>query len=224
MGTKKVDIYGGKDPREIPAYPLAEAARHLYMSERTLASWTAGRKPLIRIPQGGSQLSFYNLVEAFVLDVLRRQRRFSLQQLRRDVSNLQRHFPNLQHPLADADLLTYGQQLYAEDGSDLANITRAGQLAMPELLRDFLRRVEKDVTGVVRLYPFTRSQKDPAAPKSVVIDPRVSFGRPVIAGTGIPTDVIAERFKAGDSIAAIAKDYGRAAQEIEEAIRYEAAA
>ena len=55
----------------------------------------------------------------------------------------------------------------------------------------------------------------------MVIDPHVSFGRPVLVGTGIPTAVIAERYKAGESIDELAGDYGRGPSEIEEAIRCE---
>jgi uncharacterized protein (DUF433 family) len=54
---------------------------------------------------------------------------------------------------------------------------------------------------------------------SIVIDPRVSFGRPVISGTGIPVAVIAGRFRAGESIAAIAEDYRQPEASIHAAIR-----
>ena len=53
------------------------------------------------------------------------------------------------------------------------------------------------------------------------MDPRVQFGRPCIAGTGIPTSIIAERYRAGDSISELAHDYGQEALTIEEALRYE---
>jgi uncharacterized protein (DUF433 family) len=43
----------------------------------------------------------------------------------------------------------------------------------------------------------------------------------VLAGTGIPTAIIAERYKAGEEIGALADDYGRPTLEIEEAIRCE---
>jgi uncharacterized protein (DUF433 family) len=43
------------------------------------------------------------------------------------------------------------------------------------------------------------------------------------AGTSIPTAVLHERWKAGDSITDLAEDYDRPAAEIEEALRYEAA-
>ncbi len=55
----------------------------------------------------------------------------------------------------------------------------------------------------------------------MVIDPALSAGLPVITGTGLATEVIAERYKAGESASDLAKDYGRKEAEIEEAIRCE---
>ena len=55
----------------------------------------------------------------------------------------------------------------------------------------------------------------------IAIDPRVMFGRPVIAGTRIPTSAIAGQFYAADSYDTLIAEYGRSHEEIEEAIRYE---
>lgn len=85
----------------------------------------------------------------------------------------------------------------------------------------YLRRVEHDAAGLVaRLYPFTR-KRSLDEPKTAMIDPRIAFGRPVLVGTGIPTSVVAERYKAGESIDDLARDYGRERLEIEEALRCE---
>ena len=56
-----------------------------------------------------------------------------------------------------------------------------------------------------------------------MIDPRVSFGRPVIAGTGIPTAVLAEQFKAGDTVPVLAKESGADEEAVWDAIRCELA-
>jgi uncharacterized protein (DUF433 family) len=55
------------------------------------------------------------------------------------------------------------------------------------------------------------------------MNPTVSFGRPVITGTGIPVSSIYERYKAGDSVADLAQDFRLEIRAIEEAIRCEAA-
>jgi uncharacterized protein (DUF433 family) len=90
-----------------------------------------------------------------------------------------------------------------------------------------LQRIERDLNGIpVKLYPFTRKREivEPQAePMAVVIDPLISFGRPIIAGTGVPTAVVAERYKAGESIDDLADDYGIKRLDIEEAIRCELA-
>ena len=104
---------------------------------------------------------------------------------------------------------------------NLVNISQDGQIAMREVMSAALRRIDRDPRGVpVRLFPFTRNSISDA-PTSVVIDPRLSAGRPVIAGTGIATEIVAERYKAGESVAELARDYERSGDEIEEAIRCE---
>ena len=55
------------------------------------------------------------------------------------------------------------------------------------------------------------------------MNPAVSYGLPVIAGTGIPVSSIYERYRAGDSVADLARDFRLEISEIEEAIRCEAA-
>jgi uncharacterized protein (DUF433 family) len=92
---------------------------------------------------------------------------------------------------------------------------------MREMLKHLLERIELDEEGIAaRLFPYTRSS-DEDGPKAIVIDPRISFGRPVLVGTGIPTAILAERYKAGDSIDDLAYDYDCDRLKIEEAIRYE---
>ena len=58
-------------------------------------------------------------------------------------------------------------------------------------------------------------------PALVLIDPALAGGRPVIAGTGLATRIIAERYKLGESIGDLADDYERPGTKIEEAIRCE---
>ena len=55
----------------------------------------------------------------------------------------------------------------------------------------------------------------------LVIDPRLGFGRPVIDGTGIRTEVIIDRFRADERLESIANDFGRPPADIEEIVRVE---
>jgi uncharacterized protein (DUF433 family) len=160
------------------------------------------------------------LVEAHVLDAIRRHRQVPLSKIREAIHYLRKYFSS-KHPLAEQRFQTDGIDLFIDKFGQLINVTQSGQIALRELLAAHLQRVEHDVEGsAVRLYPFTRKH-DLNEPKVVVIDPHISYGRPVLVGTGIPTAVVAERYKAGESIDELAEDYGRSRKEIEEAIRCE---
>lgn len=222
------------DARQLPAYTVSEASHYLSIPAATLRSWVAGRpyptragrkffKPVI-VPasNGPLVLSFVNLVEAHVLNAIRRTYDIRLDKVRVAIDYLRRQFAS-EHPLADYRFTTDGIDLFIEKYNGLINISRGGQLEIRQAIETYLRRIERDGSGAaVKLYPFTRNQF-PDEPKVVVIDPHVAFGRPVLSGTGIPTFAIAERYKAGESVDELAEDYGRARLEIEEAIRCELA-
>jgi uncharacterized protein (DUF433 family) len=123
------------------------------------------------------------------------------------------------HPLADHNFSTDGINIFIEHYGRLVKITDAGQLEMRERIEAYLQRVEWDRSGrPARFYPLARSLHNETA-KILVIDPYISFGRPVLSGTGIRTEIIAERYYAGESMDDIAKDYRRSRMEIEEVIR-----
>ena len=226
----------GRDIREMPSYGAQEAAHYLRIPRTTIRDWISGRhypgrsgmrfsRPIILLPDRETRLlSFLNLVEIHVLDAIRRQHNIPLEKVRMAVNYLAKQFPS-PHPLADQEFATDGVNLFINKFSQLINISQEGQLAMAEILQAHLHRIERDPRGLpLRLYPFTR-KRDSAQlveePRAVVIDPHVSFGRPVLVGTGIPTSVIAERYKAGESMDDLADDYGRTRLEIEDAIRCE---
>ena len=232
MGRRARERDRNIDPRELPAYGIAEAAHYLQMPASTLRSWCgglryprhAGRRPfeppIAPADRMRPALSFMNLVEAHVLDAIRRKHGLHLSKVRRALGYLDAILPST-HPLADYKFETDGLSLFIEKYGQLINLSQAGQLAIRELLQAHLKRIERDPTGLpVRLYPFTRKH-DLEEPRVVVIDPRVSFGRPVLVGTGIVTAVIAERYKAGESVDDLAEDYGRDRSDVEEAIRCE---
>jgi uncharacterized protein (DUF433 family) len=227
------------DARMWPAYPVADAAHYLRMPEGTLRSWVVGRwypvagqskrsRPLIHLddPQR-KYLSFINLVEAHVLAAIRRRHGVKLPKVRTALDYVKRQF-QIERPLIDQTFQTDGLDLFVERYGDLINASREGQQTMKEIISVYLKRIERDAKGLpIKLYPFTRDTESDAAPKTdprvVVMNPAVSFGRPVIAGTGIPVSSIYERYKAGDSVADLAQDFRLNTSAIEEAIRCEAA-
>ena len=226
-----MSIYGGKDPRELPAYSFADAGRLLTVNPSTIRNWAKGHehfRPVLTVPTESvvDAISFFNLIETFVLDELRRRHRFSLQELRPYIAYMRDTFPTATYPLAQVDLFVSNNELFGRFGkSQLVNISRGGQLVLEEVLRDLLERVEKGPSGegIVKLFPFITRQRTIDSPRVVEVNPRVRFGQPVIAGTGIPTAVVAQRFAGGDSIAKLAEEYDRTTEQIEQVIQYESA-
>lgn len=221
------------DLREIAAYTIAEAAHYLGIPKSTLRSWVVGQayrhggerrrfQPVIRAADPERLgLSFSNLVEAYVLTAIRRKHHIGLQTVRRGLKYLTDKFGS-KRPLLEKQFATSGADLFVEHLGEIINISKNGQVEMANLIRAYLQRIDRDGKGLpIKLYPFTRSDAVGDQPRTVVIDPRVSFGRPVIAGTGIPTSVLAERYKAGDTIHELAKDYGAEEAAVEDAIRCE---
>jgi uncharacterized protein (DUF433 family) len=227
------------DPRLAPAYTAAEAAHYLRMPQETLRSWVRGRSyvvsgrsrrspALIQLDDPSQQyLSFINLVEAHVLAAMRRRHGVKLPKVRSALDYVRRQF-KIHRPLIDQAFQTDGLDLFVERYGDMINVSREGQRAMKDLIAAYLQRIDRDPVGVpIKLYPFTRDSESASTPKDdprvIVMNPSVSFGRPVIVGTGIPVSAIYERYRAGDSVADLANDFRLNISAIEEAIRCEAA-
>jgi len=215
------------DPRDLPAYSAAEAARYLGLPPSTVRWWAVGRgsyKPLIEPAEvrGSSVfLSFLNLVELHVLGVIRREHEVTMYKVRSAIDFLKKQLSIERHPLINQAMLTDGADLFIEHLGKLVNISRHGQEEMREVLLAALRRIEWDTKGLpIKFYPFTRSNLR-QAPTTIEVDSRLAGGRPVIAGTGLAIDVIVERYRAGESMDELVRDYGRPSEEIQEAIRCE---
>jgi len=238
-------IYGG-DPREIPLYGLAETSRYLKINIRTLSSWVRGRtyklddgtekwwSPVIKLPDETKPLlSFYNLVEVHVLLGIRRIHNVQFYKVRDTLEFLETQYPQ-KNPLAKEEFWTNKFDLFIKKAGGLICTSLHGQQVIEEAVKQYLHRIDKDFElAPFRLYPFSNeikfkmkdSKHSPRdleiQPKNIVIDPLISFGRPTLAGTGVPTNVIAGRFRAGENEKALAKDYDIEETQIQEALSYE---
>lgn len=225
-------LYGDQEPRNLPNYSITDTARYLRIPSSTIRAWTIGYnysvkdgskffKPLIEIPQENPYLlSFTNLVEVHILRAIRQHHQIQLKKVREALDYIDEEF-KVPHPLVQERFRTDGVDLFIERYGTLINTSKREKTKLKNALSTHLERIEPDDQGLaIQLYPFTRSQ-EVNNPKIVVIDPRIAFGRLVIAGTGIPTSILKERYQAGDSIDELADDYGCDRLKIEEAIRCE---
>ena len=216
------DLYGGRDPRDLPAYSVPVAARIVRLPRTTLRSWVRGRSyptkagprrtaPVI-VPPTPDFLSFTNLVEAHVLAAMRREHQLELETVRAAVRFLRKD-SGQEHPLAEEHFLTDRVDLFVQRVGQLVNVSKGGQLAIRSAIEQSLKRVGYERGRAVCLFPLVRADR-----RTVVVDPRIAFGQPVLVGTGIPVEAIADRFKAGDSIGHLSADYGVSADLIEDAV------
>lgn len=225
MTQWNADIYN------TPAYLVSDSARYLRIPLGTLRSWLKGRsyttkngqqafepliqRPVLKVPQ----LSFINLVEAHVLRIIRETHQVKLDKVRRALDYMSQQF-DTNHPLVLKKFQTDGIDLFVDQMDELVNVSRSGQFAMRETLKHLLTRVEWDERDIaVRLFPFVQPEGDET--KILYIDPRISFGRPVIAGKGVPTVAIANMYEAGDDIEDIADEFNCTFTQVKAAIQFE---
>jgi uncharacterized protein (DUF433 family) len=224
----------GTDRREQPAYGLAEAGRYLKLPAATLRSWVAGRaypkargighfEALIHPPRKQPLvLSFWNLIEAHVLRSLRTEHGVTIKAVREAVRYAERKL-KIERLLLSRELRTDAGRLFLDKYGQLIDLPASGQLAMRLVFEEHLKRVEWDEWKFpVRLYPFISA--DTPAPRTIAIDPKIAFGRPVIARAGISTAAIAGRIDANEGVTDVAADYDLTVEEVEQAVLYERAA
>lgn len=220
-----------------PAYRSAEAARLLALPRETVKAWAFGQdyvhqdgrpKRFVRLIDAADPkhklLSFANLCELHVLAAVRRHHRVPMPSVRASLDFVAREL-GTPRPLIAQEFLTNGVELFVEHAGQLLNTSQKGQQALRGEFERALSRIRRDDRGMpVRLFPYTRrtsSSESADQPDAIVIDPRLAFGRPALVRAGVTTEVIEDRFRAGDSPRDMADDYGVDETDILEAIRFE---
>jgi uncharacterized protein (DUF433 family) len=176
-------------------------------------------------------LSFSQLVEAHLMRALRAEERVRMSKLRTALAVAEKKY-GIRHLMLSRDLRAAPGELFLERYGDLINLTRADQLAMKLVWEAHLKRVEWDVNGANKLFPFLPdfvsiqgfSAQEKAKDRVIFIDPKVAFGRPVLVSKGIRTSAIASRINADEDPDAVAHDYEIERYEVDAAIAYERAA
>jgi uncharacterized protein (DUF433 family) len=83
------------------------------------------------------------------------------------------------------------------------------------LVEPSLRDLEFDADVVARWHPLGTTRR------SVVIDPARSFGRPLAAESGVPTQVLADAVRAEGSVERVARLYELAPAAVRDAVVFE---
>lgn len=227
----EVDIYGGQEPRQLALYNYTDAAHYLDIPVSTVRAWARGgsytsgnekrRFPPVLSSSAKEKpikgLSFLDLTELFVLKALRRDRKVSLEKIRSALKYAEDKLGI--EKLLLTDILTHGGDMFIEYYGDYVSVSKNGQIALEAVLRQYLSRVDRDSRLTpITLHPIVEGFGEE---KPVAINPRVSFGKPTITGTGTNTVVVAIRHEAGETVEEIADDYSIDPQYIRGAIAYE---
>jgi uncharacterized protein (DUF433 family) len=126
----------------------------------------------------------------------------------------------IDRPLLGEQFRVNGKDLFREfveqsGEKRLLNVSRSGQVEWPDAVENYFQTIEYDQHGPVLMWLLGERHM-------VGINPRVAFGVPAIVRRGIATQVIFERFYAGEEPEEIAEDLSVSVAEISEAVRWEA--
>jgi uncharacterized protein (DUF433 family) len=187
-----------------------ETARHLQLPSSTLNYWlrdqAVGEALVHRVPpvkRGWPSVPFIAVIEAYVLRSLR-DLGLSKKKIRDAAAAVRREFKT-SYGLATQRIATDGIDIFVSyvDG----DLVRAhdGQAPIRDIIDEHLRYITWDeVDGSpMRL---TLQQYPDVAP--VVIDPRFGWGAPVITTNNVQVDMVVKLWRAGESLDAVAEEYG----------------
>jgi len=227
-------------------YTRAEASHLLGLSPGRVASWVRGyryawetrgerrhgRQPAViqtdlPVVDGTIAISFLELMELRVVKRFRAEG-IPLQTVRVAWLHAAQAF-HTRHPFADRRVFTDQGRIYMAADPDAA----AAVSQVPELLLEISSRQRpfQVVAGPIFAQSMAEVEFDDAThlvrewwplgrQLPIVLDPRIAFGTPVIAGTRIPTSILS-LYTVGNPIATVAETFGLTAGQVEAALGYE---
>ena len=209
-------------------YTIPEAARLVGASQRALRTWVEGhsdkQKPVIQNEIGRIgrtvAVSFKNLMELRFI-ALFRDADVSLREIR---SIMQEARETLRHPHPFATQIVFrtdGRKILAEIAKkngvkDLYDL-RSRNFEMPVIVMDSLK---EDVIFDPEGEAVSWKPRPKIAP-NVIVHPRLSFGRPIMRDSRIPTEALAVAFEAEGSVDAVAEIYDISEAQVREAVKFE---
>ncbi len=227
MATGAAPAVGVPGKLVTPRYGFAEADRLARVSAGTSKRWTRGysyespqgervRKPPVgkTEPSPDVAVSFADLVEVAAIHGLRGLG-FSLVQIRQIVGSCQELFSS-DRPLLSHRFRADGRDAFVQgdDGLLVSVLRGKRRTAWDDVLDPFLATVDYQDGWAQRWWPQGRS-------KQVVIDPDFGYGLPVVAGTGVRTEILVERSEVGETLDQMAADFGIPVESVRDALQFE---
>ncbi len=203
-------------------YSLPEAARLLRVSTSKLTNWANGYTYQRKYDRGEKAAVLQtdrnyprvlNFRELFELMAVREFRKLGVQleDLRRAAQRLAATL-GTEYPFASEKMFLNGRQLVAEQGEGLISLS-TGQLVMQDI--ELLKPELEFRDGLVaRWHPGTGEG-------SVVLDPEIKFGDPILEERGIPTRTLFRLYQVEQDLEKVADYYQISVEELTHVIRFE---
>ncbi len=215
----------------IGLYTASEAARLARLPTQSVIRWTMGYRyqrdggiheqpPIVRRDLSetdyAAALSFRDLMEVRFIGAFRHEG-VSLQAIRIAAERTAEMYGH-SHPFSTSRFKTDGNRIFEEiphlDDVKLLDVNR-WQYAFHSIVKPTLYGgFEFEFDHVARWFPEHPKRR-------IVIDPQRSFGRPIIAEQGIPTDVLAKAVEVEGSEKEIAKWYDVPVGAVNDAVEFE---
>ncbi|CAH0496698.1 DUF433 domain-containing protein [Novosphingobium sp. CECT 9465] len=209
-------------------YTVGEAARMIDMPARNLRRWLSGydhdgkhEAPLWH-PQYDIEddesliIGFRDLVEARIVNSLRGLR-IGLPTIRRCIARA-RDLIGDDRPFSTRQFKTDGKSLFLEIWRDVGE---PELIDLRSLQGVFSRIVAPSLTGLEFDDEAARRWWLLDGKRTIVADPERSFGQPIVAESGIPTERLAQAVRAEGSVEAVAKLFELRPKLIRDALEYE---
>ena len=229
-------------PLGVGIYTRAEASRLLRMTPSRLSRWVRGYTYWLRgggddqrrrdlppvattdlpVVDGAFALSFVELLELRVVKAFVDEKDISLQRVRIAALRASEQF-DTPHPFASRRVYTDGQQIFAalsQNGEppDVVQLTGSSilQISSGGIVGPFIEEIEFDEQTALAHKYWPLGKRTP-----VVLDPRIAFGAPIVAGTATRTDAVAALARAAGNENAAANGYDLPKKKVRAAVRFE---
>jgi uncharacterized protein (DUF433 family) len=217
-----------------PVYVMAQVDSLLGLRGGTARRWIEGYRrsgksypPVVRVePTGEEVVTWGEFVETRLLAEYR-EYGVSMVRMRPAVDRLREEF-HAKYPLAYArpyldvegrELVRVVQEEVGLERQLRIVVVRNEQVVLADPAERFRRSAEFGKNGTAASVVVTLRPHSEIA--EVVLDPLRQFGEPIVRGRRVPTEVIAENVRAGESLDSIAEVYELDRHEVEQALRYE---
>lgn len=183
-----IGIYSAKEAEQLINVKHADIVRWMFGSDNARPLWDNQLNSL-----DVKYIGFHDLLELRVVNHLR-EKGISLQAIREAITFAKATY-NDEHPLISRRFMTDGKSIFSEtakktNDSELLDLLKRQYVIKPVVEKGLFAGIEYDTFGKKAL----RWRPNVKKFKSVVLDPELSFGKPIIDGTGITTSTLYDAY------------------------------